>query len=75
MDMLAYTLVESYYLETLAKTFIIPNRQKQYNQEKSFNDAPVSQNSIARNKNTASTVHWIVNQKQFLVSTVQFHTN
>ena len=30
MDMLAYTPVEFNYLETLAKTFIIPARQNQF---------------------------------------------
>ena len=30
MDMLAYTPVEFNYLETLAKTFIIPSRQNQF---------------------------------------------
>ena len=33
MDMIAYAPVEYNYLETLAKTFIIPARQNQFNQE------------------------------------------
>ena len=33
VDMLAYTHVESNYLETLAKTFIIPARQNQFIQK------------------------------------------
>ena len=37
MDMLAYTPVEFNYLETLAKTFIIPARQNQFVQENIFN--------------------------------------
>ena len=41
MDMLAYTHVEFNYLETLAKTFIIPARQNQLIQENIFNNAPV----------------------------------
>ena len=41
MDMLAYTPVEFNYLETLAKTFIIPARQNQFIQENIFNNAPV----------------------------------
>ena len=41
MDMHAYTPVEFNYLETLAKTFIIPARQNQLNHENIFNNAPV----------------------------------
>ena len=40
MDMFAYTPVEFNYLETLAKTFIIPARQNQFIQENIFNSAP-----------------------------------
>ena len=36
MDMLAYAPVEYNYLETLAKTFIIPARQKQIHSRKHF---------------------------------------
>ena len=36
MDMLAYARVEYNYLETLAKTFIIPARQNQFIQENIF---------------------------------------
>ena len=36
MDMLAYAPVEYNYLETLAKTFIIPARQNQFIQKKTF---------------------------------------
>ena len=36
MDMLAYAPVEYNYLETLAKTFIIPARQNQFIQKKHF---------------------------------------
>ena len=36
MDMLAYTPVKFNYLETLAKTFIIPARQNQFIQKKTF---------------------------------------
>ena len=36
MDMLAFTPVEFNFLETLAKTFIIPARQNQFIQENSF---------------------------------------
>ena len=36
MDMLAYTPVEFNYLETLAKTFVIPAIQNQFTQKKTF---------------------------------------
>ena len=55
MDMLAYTSVEFNYLETLAKTFIIPARQNQFIQENIFNDAPVRRIAIAMNANSAFT--------------------
>ena len=55
MDMLAYTPVELNYLETLAKTFIIPARQNQFIQENIFNNAPVRRIAIARNTNSALT--------------------
>ena len=55
MDMLAYTLVEFNYLETLAKTFIIPVRKNQFIQENIFNNAPVRRIAIAMNTNSAFT--------------------
>ena len=55
MDMLAYTPVESNYLETLAKTCIVPARQKQFIQENIFNNAPVRRIAIAMNTNSAFT--------------------
>ena len=55
MDMLAYTPVEFNYLETLAKTFIIPARQKQFIQDNIFNKAPVRRIAIAMNTNSAFT--------------------
>ena len=55
MDMLAYTPVEFNFLETLAKTFIIPARQNQFIQEDIFNNAPVRQIVIAMNTNSAFT--------------------
>ena len=54
-DMLAYTTVEFNYLETLAMTFIIPVRQKQFIQEIIFNNAPVRRIAIAMNTNSAFT--------------------
>ena len=55
MDMLAYTPVEFNYLETIAKTFIIPARQNQFIQENIFNNAPVHRIAIAMNTNSAFT--------------------
>ena len=55
MDMLAYTTVEFNYLETLAKTFIIPARQNQFIQENVFYNAPVHRIAIAMNTKSAVT--------------------
>ena len=55
MDMLAYTPVEFNYLETLAKTFILPARQNQFIQENIFINAPVLRIAIAMNTNSAFT--------------------
>ena len=53
MDLLAYTPKEFNYLETLAKTFIIPARQNQFIKENIFNKAPVRRITIAMNTNSA----------------------
>ena len=55
MDKLAYAPVENNYLETLAKTFFIPARQKQLIQENIFNNAPIRRIAIAMNTNSAFT--------------------
>ena len=55
MDILAYAPVEYKYLETLAKTFIIPARQNQFIQENIFNNAPNRLIAIAMNTNSAFT--------------------
>ena len=55
LDMLAYAPVEFKYLETLAKTFIIPARQNQFIQENTFNNAPIRRVEIAMNTNSAFT--------------------
>ena len=55
MDILAYAPVECNYLETLAKTFIIPARQNQFVQEKILNNAPFRRVAIAMNTNFAFT--------------------
>ena len=54
-DMLAYAPVEYNYLETLAKTFITPARQKTFIQENIFNNAPIRRIAIAMNTNSAFT--------------------
>ena len=61
MDMLAYTPVEFNYLETLAKTFIIPARQNQFIQENIFNNAPVRRIAIAMDTNSAITGYYFEN--------------
>ena len=53
MGMFAYTPVDFNYLETLAKTFIIPARQNQFIQENIFNNAPVRRIAIEMNTNSA----------------------
>ena len=53
--MLAYAPVEYNSLEILAKTFIIPARQKQFIQENIFNNAPIRRIAIAVNTNSAFT--------------------
>ena len=53
--MLANTHVVYNYLETLAKTFIIPARQNQFIQENFQNDAPVDRFAIAMNANSVFT--------------------
>ena len=55
MDMLTYDPVEYDYLETLAKTFIIPARQNQFIQENIFNNAPIRRVASAMNTNSAFT--------------------
>ena len=55
LDMLAYAPVEYNYLETLAKTFIIPARQNQFNQENIFNNAPIRRVAIAMITNSSFT--------------------
>ena len=51
--MLAYAPVEYKYLETLAKTIIIPARQNQSIQENTFNHGPIGRFPIALNTNSA----------------------
>ena len=55
MDKLADMPVELNYLQTLAKTFIIPASQNQLIQENIFNNARARRIAIARNTNSAFT--------------------
>ena len=55
MGMLDYAPVEYNYLETLAKTFIIPASQNQFILENIFNNAPLRRVAIAINTNCAFT--------------------
>ena len=55
LHMLAYTIVEFKYLETLGKTFIIPAKQNQFIQQNNFNNAPVRRNLISLNTISAFT--------------------
>ena len=53
--MLAYIPVEFNSLETLAKTFIIPGRQKQFTRKNFFNKAPAPGIAITMNTKSAFT--------------------
>ena len=61
MSQLAYAPVEYSYMETLAKTFILPARQNQFIQENIFNNAPIRRIAIAMNSNSAFTGSFAVN--------------
>ena len=55
MQMLSYTPVEFNYLETLAKTSIIPAKRKQFIQTNIFNNAPVRRITLAMKTKSAFT--------------------
>ena len=55
MCQLANAAVEYNYMDTLAKTFIIPARQNQFIQKIIFNNAPICQIAIAMKSNSAFT--------------------
>ena len=55
ISQLAHAPVELNYMETLAKTYIIPARQNQFIQENIFNNAPIRRIAIAMNSNSAFT--------------------
>ena len=52
---LAYAPVEYNYMQTLAKTYIIPTRQNRIIQENLFNNVPLSRIAITVNSNSAFT--------------------
>ena len=52
---LAYAPVKYNYMETLAKSYMIPARQKQFIQENKFNNAPIRRRAIAMNSNSDFT--------------------
>ena len=45
-------------METIARRFIIPSGQNQFNQENVFNNAPIRRIAIAMNTNSAFTGHF-----------------
>ena len=52
---LAYAAVECNYMETLAKSYILPARQNQFIKENIFNNAAIRRMAIAMNSNSAFT--------------------
>ena len=73
MDMLAYTPVEFNYLQTLAKTFIIPARQKPVRSRKNFQQWSSSTDCYCNEYKLC--IHWILYWKSILVSTIRSQTN
>ena len=55
VDMLVFTSMEFNYFETLAKIFIIPSGQNQFNYEDHFNNALVRRIALAMTINSAFT--------------------
>ena len=53
MSQLTYAPVEYNYMETLAKTYVVPARQNQFLQENIFKNAPIRRKAIAMNSNSA----------------------
>ena len=53
MSQLAYAPVEYNYMKTLAKTYIMPARQNQFNQENIFNNAPIRRLAFVKSSNSA----------------------
>ena len=63
MDILAYTLIEFNYIETLPKTFIIPATQNQFNRGNIFKNPPFRRIAFAMKTNSAFTGSY--NEKPF----------
>ena len=55
MSQVAYAPFKYNYMETLAKTYIIPARKNQFIHENIFNNAPIRRMAFARNSNSAFT--------------------
>ena len=55
MSQLAYAPVDYNYMETSAKSYIIPARQNQFIQKNIFNNAPIRRRAIALSSNSAFT--------------------
>ena len=76
MHMLAYAPVELNYMETLAKTFNNPIRQKQFFQGNIFNNTPVRRIAIALNTFSAFTGSYTENHfghQQFDLRQIRIH--
>ena len=74
MSQLAYAPVEYNYMETLAKTFVIPARQNQFIKENIFNNAPTRRIAFAMNSNSAVTGFFAENPfwyKQFYLRDIR----
>ena len=61
MDVLAYTPVKLNWIETLAKTFLIPALQNQFFQANIFNNAPAPRIALAMDRNSAFTESYTEN--------------
>ena len=61
LSQLPYAPVEYNYMESLAKTYIIPAQQKQFMQKIIFNNAPIRRITIAMKSNSAFTASFANN--------------
>ena len=73
MDMLAYTPLKFNYLETLAKSFIIPARQNQFVQENNFQQSSSSLDCYCNEHKL--WIHWILYWKSIPVAIFWSQTN
>ena len=58
LEMLAYTLLDYNFLETLAKTCFTPVKENKFSQEDIFSNAPVRRTTIAMKLTSAFTVSY-----------------